>query len=451
MSLVFLCDIVYTFEVFFYPFFYPFFTSEVIMSSAKLGFFGKIINGYMRASLILLIFVGMLLGIFLGVIAPLHAGTFKILGDLFVGALKAIAPILVFILVCAAVTGHKQGKETKLNSLIFLYLLGTFAAALVAVVASFAFPSTLLFQEAANVTSSATVKSVIMNLVTQIVSNPIQALAEANYISLIFWAVGFGLAFQHANQSSKDFIADFAQAVSSIVKIIVRTAPFGVFSLVYTSVGAFGVEELYVNYGHLLLVLIGSMFFVGFVVNPLIVFIKLRQNPYPLIWLCIKNSGLTAFFTRSSAANIPVNMDLCRRLDLPEETYAISIPLGATINMAGAAITITVLTLAAANTIGIQIDILPAIGLSVIASICACGASGVAGGSLMLIPLACSLFNISNDIALQVVAIGFVIGILQDSTETALNSSTDVVFTATAVLSSSDNVAERVRNANAQK
>ena len=423
------------------------------MSSAKCGVFGTIINGYMRSSLILLIFLGMLLGIFLGIVAPLQANSFKILGDLFVGALKAIAPILVFILVCAAVTGHKQGKKTKLTSLIFLYLIGTFAAAIVAVVASFAFPSTLLFQKAAIATSSATgsVQSVIVNLITQIVSNPIQALAEANYISLIFWAVGFGLAFQHANQSSKDFIADFSHAVSAIVKFIVRTAPFGVFSLVYSSVGAFGVAELYASYGHLLVVLIGSMFFVGFVVNPLIVFLKLRQNPYPLIWLCVKNSGLTAFFTRSSAANIPVNMDLCRRLDLPEETYAISIPLGATINMAGAAITITVLTLAAANTLGIQVDVFSAILLSALASICACGASGIAGGSLMLIPLACSLFGISNDVALQVVGIGFVIGILQDSTETALNSSTDVIFTATAVLSSADNVTERVHAANTQK
>jgi len=407
----------------------------------------------MRSSLILLISIGMILGIVMGIIAPTQADSFKILGDLFVGALKAIAPILVFILVCAAVTGHKQGKETKLDSLLLLYLLGTFAAAIVAVIASFLFPSTLLFGDIVAATSPeiVSVKSVIINLITQIVSNPIQALADANYISLIFWALGFGLAFQHVKQSSKDFIADFAQAVSSIVKLIVRMAPFGVFSLVYSSVGAFGVEELYITYGRLLLVLIGSMLFVGFVVNPLFVFLKLRQNPYPLVWFSIKNSGLTAFFTRSSAANIPVNMDLCRRLNLPDETYAISIPLGATINMAGAAITITVLTLAAANTLGIQVDIYSTILLSILASVCACGASGIAGGSLMLIPLACSLFGISNDIALQVVGIGFVIGILQDSTETALNSSTDVVFTATAVLQPSDNVAERVREANKNK
>lgn len=421
------------------------------MSSVEHSFLGKLVVAYMRSSLILLISIGMLCGVALGILAPSHATSFTLLGDLFVGALKAIAPILVFILVCAAVAGHKQGKETKLKSLIVLYLIGTFTAAIVAVVASFVFQVSIpSLPEAVSATSSVTVSSVITNLIKQIVSNPIEALASGNYISLIFWAVGFGVAFQHANQSSKDFIADFANAVSGIVKIIVRTAPFGVFSLVYTAVGTFGVEVLF-GYAHLLLVLLGSMFFVGFIVNPLIVFIKLRQNPYPLVWFCIKNSGLTAFFTRSSAANIPVNMDLCRRLNLPNETYAISIPLGATINMAGAAITITVLTLAAANTLGIQVDIYSAILLSILASVCACGASGVAGGSLMLIPLACSLFGISNDVALQVVGVGFVIGVLQDSTETALNSSTDVVFTASAVLGTNDDVSARVKEANVQE
>ncbi len=416
------------------------------MSSQNSGIFYSAFNWYMKTSLILLICIGMVIGVFLGVVAPGYAGNFSILGDLFVGALKAIAPILVFTLVCASVTQHQKGAETKIKPLIALYLISTFAAAVIAVIASFMFPTTLQLQTAEAGEAVQTVGQVLKNLIVQVVSNPITALSQANYISLIFWAVVFGFGFQHCSESTKKFVVELGHTVSDIVRMIVRCAPFGIFGLVYTVVGTFGVDVLY-GYVRVLAVLLGSMFFVGFVINPIIVYAKLRQNPYPLIWFCIKNSGVTAFFTRSSAANIPVNMDLCRRLDLPEATYAISIPLGATVNMAGAAITITVLTLAAAATLNIHVGIFNALLLSVVASLCACGASGIAGGSLMLIPLACSLFGISNDIAFQVVGVGFIIGVLQDSTETALNSSTDVVLTATAVLGPNDDVTARVHAA----
>lgn len=416
------------------------------MSSQNSGFFYSAFNWYMKTSLILLICIGMIIGVFLGVVAPGYAGNFSILGDLFVGALKAIAPILVFTLVCASVTQHQKGAETKIKPLIALYLISTFAAAIIAVIASFMFPTTLQLQTAETGEAVQTVSQVLKNLIVQIVSNPVTALSQANYISLIFWAVVFGFGFQHCSESTKKFVVELGHTVSDIVRMIVRCAPLGIFGLVYTVVGTFGIDVLY-GYARVLAVLLGSMFFVGFIVNPIIVYLKLRQNPYPLIWFCIKNSGVTAFFTRSSAANIPVNMDLCRRLNLPESTYSISIPLGATINMAGAAITITVLTLAAATTLDIQIGIFNALLLSVVASLCACGASGIAGGSLMLIPLACSLFGISNDIAFQVVGVGFIIGVLQDSTETALNSSTDVVLTAAAVLGPNDDVRARVHAA----
>lgn len=422
------------------------FVREVIMSLQNAGFFGSALNWYMKSSLILLICIGMVLGVFLGVVAPSYAGSFSLLGDLFVGALKAIAPVLVFTLVCASVTNHEKGTETKIKPLIVLYLVSTFAAALIAVIASFIFPTTLQLQAAEAGEAVQTVSQVLKNLVVQVVTNPITALSQANYISLIFWAVAFGFGFQHCSDTTKKFIIDLGHTVSDVVRMIVRCAPFGIFGLVYTVVGEFGIDVL-VGYVRVLAVLLGSMFFVAFIVNPIIVYAKLRQNPYPLIWFCIKNSGVTAFFTRSSAANIPVNMDLCRRLRLPESTYSISIPLGATINMAGAAITITVLTLAAATTLGIQVNLFDALLLSVVASLCACGASGIAGGSLMLIPLACSLFGISNDIAFQVVGVGFIIGVLQDSTETALNSSTDVVLTATAVLTPLDDVTARVHAA----
>lgn len=400
----------------------------------------------MKTSLILLICIGMAVGIFLGVIVPGYAANFSILGDLFVGALKAIAPILVFVLVCASVTQHQKGAETKIKPLIALYLISTFAAALVAVAASFMFPTTLQLQAAETGEAVQTVSQVLKNLIVQVVSNPITALSQANYISLIFWAVVFGFGFQHCSESTKTFVIELGHTVSDIVRLIVRFAPFGIFGLVYNVVGTFGIDVLY-GYARVLAVLLGSMFFVGFIVNPIIVYLKIRQNPFPLVWFCIKNSGVTAFFTRSSAANIPVNMDLCRRLELPEATYSISIPLGATINMAGAAITITVLTLAAATTLEIHVGVFNAILLSIVASLCACGASGIAGGSLMLIPLACSLFGISNDIAFQVVGVGFIIGVLQDSTETALNSSTDVLLTATAVLGPQDDVKARVHSA----
>ncbi len=419
------------------------------MSGKEQGSFMKIFDMYMNTSLIFLIAMGMLIGVVLGVVLPNSAGSVEVLANLFVGALKSIAPLLVFVLVCSAIAGHTRGDETQVKTVIIFYLLGTFIAATLAVIASFAFPSLLLLQDVSGISANAnagSVESVMLNLISQVVANPINALITGNYICLIFWAVLFGVAFQSVNQSSKDFIKDLANVVSAAVRVIVRFAPFGVMSLVYSSVATFGIEAMY-NYLQLLYVLIGTMLFVAFVVNPIMVYVKIRQNPYPLIWLCMKNSAITAFFTRSSAANIPMNMDLCRRLNLSKETYAISIPLGATINMAGAAITVTILTLAAANTLGMQVDFMSAIILSIAASICACGASGIAGGSLMLIPLACSLLGINNDIALQVVGIGFVISVLQDSFETALNSSTDVVFTTASILDSKDNLANRVKEA----
>ncbi len=419
------------------------------MSTKEQGSLTKIVDIYMNASLIFLIAMGLVIGIVLGIAIPSAAGSLEVLANLFVGALKSIAPLLVFILVCAAIAGHKRGDETQIKTVIIFYLLGTFIASSLAVIASFIFPSILLLQDVSGISANAnagSVESVLLNLISQIVANPINALITGNYICLIFWAVLFGIGFQNASESSKQFMADLSKAISAAVRVIVRFAPFGVMSLVYSSVATFGIASMY-SYIQLLFVLIGTMLFVAFVVNPLMVYVKLRQNPYPLIWLCIKNSALTAFFTRSSAANIPMNMDLCRRLNLQKETYAISIPLGATINMAGAAITVTILTLAAANTLGMQVDFISAIILSLVASICACGASGIAGGSLMLIPLACSLLGINNDIALQVVGIGFVISVLQDSFETALNSSTDVVFTTCSVLDKRDNLAIRVREA----
>ncbi len=423
------------------------------MSGKEQGGFMKLLNVYMNTSLILLIAIGMVVGVVLGVVAPSAAGSVEVLANLFVGALKSIAPLLVFVLVCSAIAGHTRGNETQVKTVIVFYLLGTFIAATLAVIASFAFPSILLLQDVSGISANAnagSVESVMLNLISQVVANPINALITGNYICLIFWAVLFGVAFQSVNQTSKDFMKDLANVVSSAVRVIVRFAPFGVMSLVYSSVATFGIEAMY-SYLQLLYVLIGTMLFVAFVVNPIMVYAKVRQNPYPLIWLCMKNSAITAFFTRSSAANIPMNMDLCRRLNLPKETYAISIPLGATINMAGAAITVTILSLAAANTLGMQVDFMSAIILSIAASICACGASGIAGGSLMLIPLACSLLGINNDIALQVVGIGFVISVLQDSFETALNSSTDVIFTTASTLGVRDDLNARVHEAEVAK
>ncbi|GAA0719778.1 serine/threonine transporter SstT [Clostridium malenominatum] len=383
-------------------------------------------------SLVKQIIVGLIIGIILAVAIPEAAKPIVIIGSLFVGALKAVAPILVFFLVMSAIAQHKAGHETNMKSIIVLYLLGTFLAGLLAVVASFMFPVNLtLTANAENVTAPGGVAEVLKSLLMNIVDNPVKALYNANYIGILSWALLLGFALRNAPDSTKIMISNFSEAVSQIVKWVINFAPLGIMGLVFDAIATNGIESL-LSYGQLLAVLIGCMAFVALVINPIIVFAYIRKNPFPLVFKCLKESGITAFFTRSSAANIPVNMSLCEKLGLDKDTYSVSIPLGATINMAGAAVTIAVLTLAAVHTLGIKVDIGTAIILSVLSAICACGASGVAGGSLLLIPLACSLFGIQNDIAMKVVGVGFIVGVLQDSCETALNSSTDVIFTATA-------------------
>ncbi|MGX6443458.1 serine/threonine transporter SstT [Neobacillus sp. K501] len=385
-----------------------------------------------RISLVKQISIGLIIGIILAVTIPEVAKPVTILGSLFVGALKAIAPVLVLFLVMSAIANHKSGQQTNMKSIIFLYLLGTFLAGLIAVIVSFIFPvSITLTKGAEDLAAPGGVVEVLKTLLLNVVDNPVKAIFNANYIGILAWAIVLGLALKNAADSTKTLITNFSDAVSKMVSWVIKFAPFGIMGLVIESITTNGLESL-LSYGKLLVVLIGCMLFVAFVVNPLIVYVSLRQNPYPLVIQCIKESGITAFFTRSSAANIPVNMKLCEKLGLDKDTYSVSIPLGATVNMAGAAVTISVLTLAAVNTLGIEVDIPTAIILSVLSAVCACGASGVAGGSLLLIPLACSLFGIPNDVAMQVVGVGFIIGVLQDSFETALNSSTDVLFTATA-------------------
>lgn len=391
-----------------------------------------IIKRLAQGSLVKQILVGLVLGIALAAISKPAAIAAGLLGTLFVGALKAVAPVLVLMLVMASITNHKHGQKTSIRPILVLYLLGTFSAALTAVVVSFVFPSTLhLVTGATDITPPSGIVEVLRDLLLSMVANPINALLNANYIGILVWAVGLGFALRHGNESTKNLINDVSDAVTFIVRVVIRFAPIGIFGLVASTLATTGFDTLW-SYAQLLLVLVGCMFGVALVINPLLVFIKIRRNPYPLVFACLRESGVTAFFTRSSAANIPVNMALCEKLNLDRDTYSVSIPLGATINMAGAAITITVLTLAAVNTLGVPVDLPTALLLSVVASLCACGASGVAGGSLLLIPLACGMFGIPNEIAMQVVAVGFIIGVLQDSCETALNSSTDVLFTAAA-------------------
>lgn len=386
----------------------------------------------MRLSLIAQITIGLILGIALALFAPGATQSVALLGDLFIAALKAVAPVLVFVLVAAAIANHKHGQPTHMRPVLMLYLLGTLAAALVAVLASFIWPTTLVLNAPqVGGTPPGGILAVLKNLLLSVVSNPVRALMEANFIGILAWAIGLGVALRHASPTTQKMLNDLSDAVSSIVHTVIRFAPLGIFGLVAATLGDSGLDAL-LGYGRVLLVIVGCMLFVALVVNPLFVFWKLRSNPYPLIFTCLRDSALTAFFTRSSAANIPINLALCRRMGLHEDTYAISIPLGATINMAGAAITITVMTLAAAHTLGIQVDLATALLLSVVASFAAAGVSGVAGGSLLLIPMATALFGISPDVAMQVVAIGFVISVVQDSAETALNSSTDVIFTAAA-------------------
>ena len=395
-----------------------------------------------QGSLVKQILIGLVLGVLLATVSKPAAVAVGLLGTLFVGALKAVAPVLVLMLVMASIANHQQGQKTSIRPILFLYLLGTFAAALTAVLFSFLFPSTLHLNAAAeSITPPSGIVEVLRGLLMSMVSNPIDALLNANYIGILVWAVGLGFALRHGNETTKNLINDMSHAVTFIVKVVIRFAPLGIFGLVASTLATTGFETLW-GYAQLLLVLVGCMLLVALVINPLLVFWKIRRNPYPLVLLCLRESGVYAFFTRSSAANIPVNMALSEKLNLDRDTYSVSIPLGATINMAGAAITITVLTLAAVHTLNVPVDLPTALLLSVVASLCACGASGVAGGSLLLIPLACNMFGISNDVAMQVVAVGFIIGVLQDSCETALNSSTDVLFTAAACIAEDEQIAK---------
>lgn len=395
----------------------------------------RIIRAWNKTNLIKRIGIGMTIGAILGLFVPNVSGI-GLLGDLFVGGLKAIAPILVFALVANALSQHQKGQDSNMRTVIFLYLLGTFAAALVAVMASFLFPVQIVLSSASTeVTPPDGIGQVLSNLLLKVVDNPVNALIQANYIGILSWAVVFGIAMREASKTSKELLKTMASVTSKIVEWIINLAPFGILGLVFETISGQGIASL-ANYGILLGLLIATMVFVALVINPLIAFLFIKKNPYPLVWKCLRISGVTAFFTRSSAANIPVNMKLCEDLGLNPDTYSVSIPLGSTINMAGAAVTINILTLAAVNTLGISVDFATAFVLSVVAAISACGASGIAGGSLLLIPVACSLFGITNDIAMQVVGVGFVIGVIQDSCETALNSSTDVLFTAVAEFSS---------------
>ena len=387
-------------------------------------------------SLVLRIVVGMVIGILLGIFCP-GATFLTMLGSLFVGALRAIAPILVFIIVMSSLANAKNSKLSNFRTVVILYMFTTFLGAFVAVVASFLFPSTLVLAEAAtSVAPPSGVGEVLSNLLLNVVSNPVESLASANYVGILFWGIVFGIAMKNAHDATKQLLADASAAATYAVQLVISLAPFGIMGLVFNTVSTNGLS-VFADYGHLLLVLVGSMLFLSFVTNPLLIFLSLHTNPYPIVFTCLKESAITAFFTRSSAANIPVNMALCKKLGLNEDNYSVSIPLGATINMSGAAmdgaaVTITVMTLAAAATLGIPVDFASALLLSLLATVSACGASGVAGGSLLLIPLACSLFGIPNEIAMQVVGVGFIIGVIQDSVETALNSSSDVLLTYTA-------------------
>ncbi|MGV8941322.1 MAG: serine/threonine transporter SstT [Lysobacter sp.] len=393
------------------------------------SFFDRLLS----TSLVTRIVIGLIAGTLLALVFPAAALSAGLLGTVFVFALKAVAPVLVLVLVMASIANHRHGQRTHIRPILALYLIGTLTAALVAVSASFMFPTSLRLAVATGIelTPPSGIVEVLRTLLLQIVDNPVNALATGNFIGILAWAVGLGIALRHASETTRQVVGDLSNAVTWLVRAVIQLAPLGIFGLVAATLAATGLSAL-LDYLHLLLVLLGCMLFVALVANPLIVFAATRRNPYPLVFTCLRESGITAFFTRSSAANIPINLELCRKLGLHRETYSVSIPIGATINMAGAAITITVLTMAAVHTLGITIDLPTALLLSVVAAVAACGASGVPGGSLLLIPLACGLFGISTDIAMQVVAIGFIVGVVQDSAETALNSSTDVLFTAAA-------------------
>ena len=392
----------------------------------------RFISTWNRTSLIKRIAIGVVVGAVLGLLVPKFT-VIGLLGDMFVGGLKAIAPLLVFALVANALSQTREGQQSNMKTVIVLYLFGTFAAALTAVISHYIFPISLKLGAAAATKATAPqgVGEVFKDLLLKMVDNPVNALAQANYIGVLVWAVIFGFAMRTASNHTKDLLNTLAEVTSQIVRWIINLAPFGILGLVFNTISENGVGVL-ADYGVLILVLVGTMAFVALVVNPIIAFVMMGKNPFPLVFRCLKDSGITAFFTRSSAANIPVNLQLCKDLGLNPDTYSVSIPLGSTINMAGAAVTINVLTLAAVTTLGIQVDFATALILSVVSAISTCGASGIAGGSLLLVPVACSLFGISNDLAMQVVGVGFIVGVIQDSCETALNSSTDVLFTAVA-------------------
>ena len=392
----------------------------------------KIAAEYNGVSLILRIAIGLVVGVILALVCP-GATWLRELGNLFVGALKGIAPVLVFVIVASALAQGSSKLDRRFGTVVWLYMLTTFLAAILSVVTSTIFPQTLVFPEAAEAeVIPQGLGEVMHTLLANIVSNPISAIMNGNYIGILMWACLFGVAMKKLGaDSTKVFLSNVSDAVSTIVRWIINLAPFGIMGLVFTNVVSNGLA-IFTQYGKLLLLLVGTMLFMALIINPIIIFIYLRCNPYPLVFRCLRESGLTAFFTRSSAANIPVNMAMCEKLGLDKDFYSVSIPLGATINMDGAAITITIMTLAAANTLGMQVSLPAAILLSIMSALGACGASGVAGGSLLLIPMACSLFGISNDIAMQVVGVGFIIGVIQDSVETALNSAGDVEFAATA-------------------
>ena len=382
-------------------------------------------------SLVLRILLGLIIGAILGLAVPQWTGI-AILGQVFVSALKAIAPVLVAVLVMSSIARAGKGLGSRFRTVVSEYLLSTFVAAILAVVGSFLFPVTLQLTDVATGEAPGALTDVFTNLLTNMVANPLLSASNANYIGILFWAIIFGLALKKvASPTTINVIHDFAEVISQAVKWVIQFAPFGILGLVFASVSESGLE-VFTTYGHLVLLLVGCMLVNALVSNPLISFLMMRRNPYPLLFTCLKESGLNAFFTRSSAANIPINMNLCKKLGLDEDFYSVSIPLGATINMNGAAVTITVMTLAVAHTVGVEVTFFSALFLGIIATLGACGASGVAGGSLLLVPMACSFLGIGNDVAMQAVAIGFIIGVVQDSVETALNSSADVFFTATA-------------------
>ncbi|EXD28560.1 dicarboxylate symporter family protein [Acinetobacter baumannii 34001] len=395
---------------------------------------------FSRLSLVTKIIIAIILGIGVALLFPTVTPYLSLFGELFIKALKSVAPILVFVLVLSSIANFQVGHSANLRPVLLLYVVGMLLAAFSAVIASLSFPSTLYLNTVShnNLQAPGSLADILKNLLLSFIANPVQAISEANFIGILAWAIGLGLAMRHSSDTTKQVMQDVSHAVSAIIHKVIAFAPVGIFCLVAVTFADAGLATLE-SYAQLLAVLLGTMLFVALVINPILVGLTIRGNPYPLVFKCLKESGITAFFTRSSAANIPVNLDLAERLGVNPSTASVSIPLGATVNMAGAAVTITVLTLATVHTLGIHVDLATMIILSIVATISACGASGVAGGSLLLIPVACSLFGISSEIAMQVVAVGMIISVLQDSTETALNSSTDVLFTAAVDIRSRQN------------